>query len=234
MSPRLELIFSCEHASRRIPPEWRASFRTSHSRLRSHEGYDIGALAVATDLSRRLAAPLLAAPYSRLVADTNRSAHHPRVIGAELRSLPRRVRDDLLARYHRPHRETVAAAVAARLDDATLVLHVAVHTFTPIWEGVVRSTDVGLLYDPQRPRERALVAEWQGILQDLFPGGKIRRNDPYRGRADGLTTTLRTRFPASAYLGVELELNQAWAGNARGRRRQVAAIATSLEALRTR
>ncbi|HSM16922.1 MAG TPA: hypothetical protein VK845_07985, partial [Gemmatimonadales bacterium] len=33
-------------------------------------------------------------------------------------------------------------------------------------------------------------------------------NYPYRGNTDGLTRHLRSRFPPSAYLGIELEVNQ--------------------------
>ena len=37
---------------------------------------------------------------------------------------------------------------------------------------------------------------------------RVRRNYPYRGDADGLTTTLRRRFPWQRYLGIEIEVNQ--------------------------
>ena len=47
--------------------------------------------------------------------------------------------------------EDLRAAVAARKQ----VLHVAVHSFTPVLHGERRNADVGLLYDPARPRERA-------------------------------------------------------------------------------
>ena len=36
----------------------------------------------------------------------------------------------------------------------------------------------------------------------------MRRNYPYKGYADGLTTYLRTRYPDPRYRGVELEVNQ--------------------------
>jgi hypothetical protein len=36
----------------------------------------------------------------------------------------------------------------------------------------------------------------------------VRRNYPYRGYADGLTTWLRKRYPDPAYAGIELEINQ--------------------------
>ena len=36
----------------------------------------------------------------------------------------------------------------------------------------------------------------------------MRRNYPYAGRGDGLTSRLRRRFPRGAYVGIELEVNQ--------------------------
>jgi hypothetical protein len=36
----------------------------------------------------------------------------------------------------------------------------------------------------------------------------VRRNYPYRGYADGLTTYLRRRYARHGYIGVEIEVNQ--------------------------
>jgi hypothetical protein len=36
----------------------------------------------------------------------------------------------------------------------------------------------------------------------------VRRNYPYRGSADGLTTHLRRLHPDGRYAGVEIEVNQ--------------------------
>jgi hypothetical protein len=36
----------------------------------------------------------------------------------------------------------------------------------------------------------------------------VRRNYPYRGYADGLTTHLRRRYRGRAYIGIEIEVNQ--------------------------
>jgi hypothetical protein len=36
----------------------------------------------------------------------------------------------------------------------------------------------------------------------------VRRNYPYAGKGDGLTSFLRRRFPPGAYIGIELEINQ--------------------------
>lgn len=86
-------------------------------------------------------------------------------------------------------------------------LHVGVHSFTPVLNGEVRRADVGLLFDPSRPLERSTSRQWQALLQEALPDLVIRRNYPYRGVCDGLTTALRRQFPADQYIGIELEVN---------------------------
>jgi predicted N-formylglutamate amidohydrolase len=77
-----------------------------------------------------------------------------------------------------------------------------------VLDGKVRQADVGLLYDPRRERERALAARWKAAILERRPGLGVRFNYPYAGRADGLTTALRRRFPDERYAGIELEVNQ--------------------------
>ena len=65
-----------------------------------------------------------------------------------------------------------------------------------------------LLYDPRRDTEARFCEAWLRELKSLAPHLAVRRNYPYRGSDDGLTTHLRKRFPGEAYTGIELEVNQ--------------------------
>jgi predicted N-formylglutamate amidohydrolase len=94
------------------------------------------------------------------------------------------------------------------------VIHISSHSFTPVLNGAVRRADVGLLYHPGRRGEAALCARWKTALSLLDPALRVRRNYPYAGKADGLTSHLRKRFPPSAYVGIELEVNQRIVGAA--------------------
>jgi predicted N-formylglutamate amidohydrolase len=78
-----------------------------------------------------------------------------------------------------------------------------------VLHGELRNADVGLLYDPRRSGEKGLCTRWQKILEELDPKIRVRRNYPYPGVADGLTTWLRRRVSERNYVGVELEVNQA-------------------------
>jgi hypothetical protein len=73
---------------------------------------------------------------------------------------------------------------------------------------VVRTADVGFLYDPARPGEVALATRWLEALRALRPDLRLRRNYPYLGKSDGLTFRMRRRYPPETYVGIELEVNQ--------------------------
>jgi predicted N-formylglutamate amidohydrolase len=196
------LLLTCEHGGNRVPAALRARFRGAQEVLESHRGYDHGALELARYLRRRLRAPLVANQVTRLVADLNRSSHHPYVVSEFTRDLPRAA---LLDAHWRPHREAVAEALASFSGP---VLHVAVHSFHPIVEGSERHTDLAVLYDPGRPRELALAKRWAEALRSRFPDLVVRRNYPFRGVADGLPTALRKVHPDRAYAGFEFEVNK--------------------------
>ena len=88
------------------------------------------------------------------------------------------------------------------------VIHISSHSFTPELDGKVRAADVGLLYDPARHGEAVLCARWKASQVKLAPELRVRRNYPYAGKGDGLTSHLRLQFPPRAYVGIELEVNQ--------------------------
>lgn len=214
MSPRgaatsLSLLLTCEHASHRVPRAYARLFAGAAGVLTSHRGWDPGALPLARLLARAMRRPLLAARWCRLLVESNRSPHNPRIWSGFTAGLPKAERQSILERYWQPHRSRVEAAVARALAKAHRVVHVGVHSFTPELHGVVRTSDVSFLYDSRRPLEAALCRRWAAALRERAPGLRVRFNYPYLGSADGLTTALRRRHPPGRYLGIELEVNQA-------------------------
>lgn len=204
----MKLLLSCEHGGHDVPARFAALFEGHERVLESHRGWDAGALWLARRLARAFAAPLYATRVTRLLVDTNRSLHHPRLFSRFSRVLGPEEREAVVARYYLAHRAPLEAELRGLTGAGEPVLHVAVHSFTPRWQGRTRPCDVGLLYDPARRSERRLCARWIECLQAEAPQLRLRRNYPYRGNADGLTTHLRRVLPRSAYLGVELELSQ--------------------------
>ena len=168
--------------------------------LRSHRGWDEGALPCAQFLSRKLRAPLVYSTTSRLLVDLNRSAEHPSAFSEFTRDLPAGEKVLILKKYYQPYREKVARQAR------NAVVHLSVHSFTPVFKGHLRSCDLGVLYDPKRPLEARFARAWQKSLRRELPDLKTHLNLPYRGWGDGLTTYLRTK--RRGYCGLELEINQ--------------------------
>lgn len=208
MARRPEFVITCEHGGNRVPARYRHLFRGFEALLQTHRGYDAGALAMAAELASAFGAPLLVSTVSRLVVDLNRSASHPRLYSEVTRGAPIAVRRDILQRHYLPYRSKAEADIGRSVASGSRVIHIASHSFTPELDGVVRNADIGLLYDPARSGEVQLCGRWQACLERAAPGLVVRRNYPYLGKSDGFTAYLRSRFPAYAYVGIELEINQ--------------------------
>jgi predicted N-formylglutamate amidohydrolase len=226
----IALVLSCEHGGHQIPAPYRALFRGHARELSSHRGWDPGALPLSRTLSRSLDAPLVATTVSRLLVECNRSLSHRALFSEFTRGLSRDEKRAILAQYYHPHRGAVEAVVRSAIRTHGRVVHVGIHTFTPVLAGRRRNADIGLLYDPGRKAETVFCEMWMIALARFAPHLHVRGNYPYRGWSDGLTTSLRARFPARRYLGIELEVNQALAAD-RSLRQTAPAIARALEAV---
>lgn len=202
------IVLSCEHASNSIPAEFAKALRIETSILKGHRGWDIGALGVAKMLAPKLKAKLVAATFSRLLVDANRNERHPHLLSEFSRRLSGAERNRLLEAYHRPYRADVERELCKAMASGP-VLHLSIHSFTPVLNGITRNADIGLLFDPHRAAESRFCRELQQKLRNQTMPLRIRRNYPYRGTSDGLTATLRPKFSDAQYVGVELELNQA-------------------------
>ncbi|MEQ1895283.1 MAG: N-formylglutamate amidohydrolase [Planctomycetota bacterium] len=220
--PRIDsVVLACEHASNRVPLRFKRHFRGRAALLESHRGYDPGALELARHLSRVHRAPLFRGVVTRLLVDLNRSLQSPTLFSKYALRLEEKERLELLARYWEPYRHAVRHALLERLEHGRTVLHFSVHSFTPKLRGDTRRTDIGLLFDPSRPREAALCRALRASLQKALPELRIDMNEPYSGVSDGLTSTLRAEFPKNRYLGIEFEVNQRFARGERPRWRNL-------------
>ncbi|MDX1493144.1 MAG: N-formylglutamate amidohydrolase [Longimicrobiales bacterium] len=255
------VVLSCEHAGNEVPSEYAHLFDSPAARqaLDSHRGWDPGSWELGQAMAGVLDAPLVVQRVTRLLVECNRSLGHPRLFSEFSGVLGPEERSAVVERYWRPHRERVREAIEGVLEGAPqggpVVVHVGVHTFTPVWKGRPRATDVGLLYDPRRAAEGALARRWReamsrgtsvrglpstarGLpstargLPSTMAGGRlaIHLNRPYRGWTDGLTTALRQELPPDRYVGLELELSQRFAAQAGGLGRELGeALRVALE-----
>lgn len=222
------LLLTCEHAVNTVPPDYSRLFAGHGEVLATHRGFDRYALELAEHLARTFHAPLLAAKVTRLLVDCNRTPGSRNLFSPYSRPLGREEKARILAAWHTPHQAAAAGEASRIIATGAMAVHVAVHSFTPVLHGHVRTADLGILYDPARPGEKKLCAKWLAELRRESPALRLRRNYPYLGKTNSLPTLLRQRFPDEKYLGIELEINQGYV-EAAGSSPLAGIIASSLQ-----
>lgn len=205
----IAIVLSCEHAVNTIPAKFVHYFANHQDVLQTHRGIDFGALEIAKQLAHSLTCPLVIAQVSRLLIDCNRSLSHPQCFSELSGACSMEERYQLIQQYYLPFRQEVEQTIVEKIKAGFQVWHLSIHSFTPDMNGVVRNADIGLLYDPQRDTEKHMTLKWQRLLKEHSKYRRVRLNYPYRGTADGFTTSLRKQFAEQEYLGIEIESNQA-------------------------
>jgi len=203
-----EAIITCEHAGNSIPVEYRYLFVKAAETLNSHRGWDPGSLYAAELISKQLQAPLYSFPVTRLLIEVNRSLGHRRLFSEFSKKLTQSDKNRLIENYYKPYRNEIEQAIRNRIDSGIPVIHIGVHSFTPVYQGRERDCDIGLLFDPAYTHEKQLCSRWKRSLKVQFPELSACLNKPYKGADDGLTTHLRSIFNSEHYYGLELEINQ--------------------------
>jgi predicted N-formylglutamate amidohydrolase len=207
------VVVTCEHASADVPADG-PNLGVGPEVLLDHVSWDPGAVDLAAVLASRLGVELTAGTCSRLVADLNRSPDNPVVIpevsfGVAIpgnRGLSAPERAARIARYHAPYWRAVASRIEATVATFGFSLHVSVHSFTPRLDPARRLFGVGLLFDPERATETALVGAVGNAL--LQHGWTVERNQPYRGDMDGIAAPFRRKFDDGRYACLQVEVNQ--------------------------
>jgi predicted N-formylglutamate amidohydrolase len=204
------VILSCEHAGNIVPENYRYLFDQEPEMLNTHRGWDLGAWELAQFLAKQLNVPLFGCHTTRLLIEANRSLDNPQLFSEYSSKLSEPEKNKLIKTIYHPYRNKIKAL----LDTATKpVLHLSIHSFTPIWNGVERTIDIGILYDPNQTLEHTFSLRLKEVLETYLPNKKIKLNEPYTGTDDGLTTELRKQFLTNQYAGIELEVNQKYASD---------------------
>ncbi len=205
---QIRLMLTCEHGGFHIPGEFQNLFQNQENVLQSHRGWDPGALDLAQRLKKQFKCGLVISETSRLLIDLNRSLWRRTLFSEFTRNLDQSQREKILNWYYHPYQEKVTNQVAQRVGSGYGVIHLSIHSFTPVWNGEERNADIGLLYDPSRQREAQFSKSLRAALKQLDRTLKIRLNYPYLGKYDGMTARLRMRFTEQQYAGLEIEVNQ--------------------------
>ena len=203
-----KLIITCEHAGNKIPLPFKSYFEGHRNLLNSHAGYDAGAYELFKTIIRSANLYHYHTDISRLLVDFNRSLHHPKLFSSITKPLPADLKREILKDYYLPYRRSVENKISKLIIKGHRIIHISVHSFTPMLNNKTRHADIGLLYDPSRGYEKEFCFEWRENLLKFDNDLNIRFNYPYRGISDGFAAYLRKYFPGNKYIGIELEVNQ--------------------------
>lgn len=201
-------LLVCDHASNRIPRRL-GDLGLSASDLQRHIAWDIGAAAMARRVSERLDAPLVLQNYSRLVIDCNRS---PEVESAmplisETTAIPgnhgldRRQAEARIEEIFRPYHDCITRMMDARQAAGRDTILVALHSFTPYYEGWgARPWHIGILYNRHTRLPRMMLE-----LLGEEPGLTVGDNEPYRV-SDETDYTIPVHGEGRGVVHVEIEV----------------------------
>jgi len=193
------LILICEHASNALPVDWPelgGNLGIDTATRTSHAAYDIGALGLSRELAPRLAphtggALLIHAPLSRLVYDLNRPPDHPGALPpiSEVFDIPGNQGLTLAQRQARldsvylPFQTSVTAEIARLVMRGTRPVIIAMHSFTPVYNGQHRDVEFGILFDDDDDIAQHLMQASQDC------GLVTRLNEPYSAQSSVAHTT---------------------------------------------
>ena len=189
MSP---FVLVCDHASNRLPPRYGTLGLSPVERV-SHIAWDPGALAVSQHLSARLDAPLVQSTVSRLIIDCNRDLDAPDLIWtlsertriAANEGVDAEERQYRINRFHRPFHASIETLLEARRNAGRETILVCMHSFTPVYHGVVRPWPIGVMHGRDQRFTRALFDALKAQDAEMNVGW----NEPYAA-LKGVTLTL--------------------------------------------
>lgn len=202
-------VLACDHAGRTLPKSL-GDLGLSDAELSTHIGWDIGVAGVARLVAEQLDAYLQLNSYSRLVIDTNRPPGSPqsvltlseatRIPGNE--GLTRAQIEQREREIFWPYHNQLAAEFERRARLGLPAVFVALHSFTPVYLGMVRQWHAGVLYQ----RDARLAKHLLEYLQ-TDPELRVGDNEPYRV-SDLTDYSVVVYGEAKGIPHVEIELRQ--------------------------
>jgi predicted N-formylglutamate amidohydrolase len=203
-------LFSCEHASNRVPHPLVSTLSDQQDILHTHWAWDIGTKLLVQELIHLSQSQSIFARFTRLVVDANRHRNRKDLIVPTVENNIISFNQNLdetdvawrLDTYYNPYHAAFKEMVANRMKLSPPFLLISVHSFTPVWKGKVRTMDIGVLYDnfEDTAKEFKEKLSQEGFFVEL--------NQPYSGRF-GLMYSVAQQGDNFQIPHLELEFNQA-------------------------
>jgi len=205
LNPNNDVIITCEHASNELPEDYFWTDKDKRYFVNEHWAIDIGAFKMAQALAQELKCVFVHALYSRLLLDVNRSLVADTLFrkigdGQEVdlnKEMTYEEEQKRIRRFYISYYE--ALRDVSTIINPTYVL--SIHSFTALYEGQARSTEIGVLYGHEST-EFALKIN-QGMDDKGYHSDV---NKPYDGLTSmgALKSLLYSNYPAKRY-GITFE-----------------------------
>ncbi|MDP2411238.1 MAG: N-formylglutamate amidohydrolase [Pseudolabrys sp.] len=180
-SGRSLFLIVADHAGNRVPRALH-DLGVSEAERQRHIGWDIGIAGVCRAMADALDATLIQQNYSRLVIDCNRppvsATSMPEI--SELTPVPGNIglsdadRQARIQSIFRPYHDAIEAELERRKQAQRPAALIAMHSFTPVYKGVTRPWQAGVLYNRDPRFAHLLMALLKGEA-----GLTVGDNEPY-------------------------------------------------------
>jgi predicted N-formylglutamate amidohydrolase len=200
------VLLVCDHASR-VFPRSLGDLGLDPLARRCHLALDIGAEALTIRLAESLGVSAVLAGYSRLVVDCNRDLLDPGaflefgdgiVVPGNRRLSPAQKTaraDAIYWPYHRAIDTEIKRLTGMHRSPGVI----AIHSFTPVLDGVSRPWEFGILWDADRRISDVLIRELSTA------GFVVGDNEPYSGRApQDFTVDNHAEAAGLPHVGIEV------------------------------
>ena len=199
-------LITCEHASNALPPELIAT-AADQKFMDTHWAWDLGAPQVSRELSQKTDSPAVLATLSRLVCDVNRGPEHANWIRkqalghyfsfnanvSEAEHTRRRIN------YYEPYHRAVDSMARLRTNVNSKVLLIAIHSFTPHYDGEDRWMEMGVVFDECAKEADQL---YESLRKEGF---STALNEPYSGALGQMYSPRRHgKHNSIPYLEIEM------------------------------
>ena len=227
-----KFLLLCDHATNRIPKQISENqLGLTNEQLSQHIAFDIGAKSTAVELSKNLAAPLIASNFSRLVIDPNRSIGDPTsimqiydgtIISGNIGLSKAQLTDRRINFYDAYHRK-ISNFIKEKKESKLAPCLISIHSFTPqLKKGPLRPWHIGVLWDKDKRLATEVINEFTKLKKIC-----VGENKPYTGNLNG--DTLSRHGTSNKLLHVLIEIRNDLISNFEGQKKWAAIIGMVLK-----